>query len=75
MERILDQNIPSTSSSFHILANDLMHRASEIAAFIGMTRRRTFYLLESRELPATKIGSLWVASKSALRVRLTGGAA
>jgi hypothetical protein len=57
------------------LADDLLHGVAEISAFIGESRRRTFYLLERGLLPAGKMGATWIASKSVIRAsydKLTG---
>ena len=49
------------------LATDLLHGAREIAEFLGVTPRKVFYYVERGQIPVTKLGSLIVASKSALR--------
>jgi hypothetical protein len=49
------------------LSDDIIKGVAAIADFIGEPRRRVFYLLERGYLPAGKIGSSWVASRSALR--------
>jgi hypothetical protein len=49
------------------LGNDILSGVPEIAAFIGETVRRTYYLLEKGLIPAGKLGSVWVASKRKLR--------
>jgi hypothetical protein len=59
------------------LADDLLRGCVRIAEFLGESERRTFYLLQTRQIPAGKIGTVWIASKSALRShfwRLTQGA-
>jgi hypothetical protein len=49
------------------LANDLLRGISGISQFIGEPVRRTYYLAESRQIPAFKIGKIWMARKSRLR--------
>jgi hypothetical protein len=60
------------------LAADLLYGVAAVASFIGESERRSLYLLESRQIPAGKLGQRWVASRSALRehyARLTRGEA
>jgi hypothetical protein len=45
----------------------LLWGAEAIAAFIGRDRRQTFYLLQTKKLPAKKIGDQWVATKKDLQ--------
>ncbi len=54
---------------------DLVWGAKAIGECIGRNPRQTFYLLEKGELPAKRIGALWVASRDALRRHLVGEAA
>ncbi len=51
------------------LGDDLLHGVKAIAAYIGESERRTFYLLERNMLPATKLGARWVSRKSAIAKR------
>jgi hypothetical protein len=56
----------------------MLRGVDAIAEYIGEPRRRTFYLLEKRLIPAGKEGNLWRASKRRLRDhydRLTAGGA
>lgn len=46
---------------------DLAWGAREIARLIGKTPRATFHLLENGQIPATKVGRQWVASRRVLR--------
>jgi hypothetical protein len=48
------------------LSEDLLDGVSAIAAYLGLQERRTYYLLESKQLPAFKIGGKWAARKSSL---------
>ena len=50
-----------------ILADDLLWGCAAIAAELGVTQRRCFYMLESRMIPARKIGSTWCGSRRELR--------
>ena len=49
------------------LRGDVLRGAAEIAKFIGEPVRRTFYLIENKQIPAGKRGAVWLGSKSALR--------
>jgi hypothetical protein len=51
---------------------DLLRGAQAIAAYLKQSRRKTFYQLESGQLPAWKIGSVWHSTKPKLRARLLG---
>lgn len=60
------------------LAGDLIWEVAGIAKEIGRSRRQTFHLLETGQLPAEKIGGRWCSSRAALRRRfamLSGGVA
>ena len=48
------------------LNTDLLEGAEAIAAFLGMSQRRVFYLAEHRRLPVFKIGNKLNARKSTL---------
>jgi hypothetical protein len=48
-------------------ALDLVWGADEIARFINSSRRKTYHMLENRQIPARKTGGIWVASKRKLR--------
>ena len=49
------------------LANDLLRGISGISQFIGESVRRTYYLAETKKIPAFKMGKIWMARKSRLR--------
>jgi hypothetical protein len=53
------------------LAGDLMAGVPAIAGFLGKTPRQIYHLLESKKLPAFKMGGqkegIWHARKSTLR--------
>ncbi len=49
------------------IAHDKLRGVKAIARFIDEDERPTYYQLEKGYLPATKIGRLWIASKSRLR--------
>ena len=46
---------------------DLLWGAPAIAAELNTTTRRVFYLLETAQIPAQKVGRQWVSSRQALR--------
>ena len=49
------------------LADDILRGVKAISAFTGEPERRVQYLVESGQIPAGKIGRLWIASKKRLR--------
>lgn len=50
-----------------VLENDLVWGVAAIAKEIGRTPRQAHYMLERQLLPAGQQGTLWVASRQALR--------
>ena len=48
-----------------VVDGDLIHGAEAISAFLGVSVRRAFYLLESSEVPGFKLGGRWALRKSA----------
>jgi excisionase family DNA binding protein len=56
----------------------MLYGAAAIANFLGIARRKVFYLLEQRRIPAGKLGREYVASRTALQAhfaKLAGGTA
>lgn len=49
------------------LPDDLLWGVSAISKEISRTSRQTFYLLETGQLPAQKVGRRWCATRSGLR--------
>jgi hypothetical protein len=49
------------------LADDLLRGISGISRFLGEPPRRTYYLAETKKIPAFKVGKIWMARKSTLR--------
>ena len=47
--------------------DDALHGVDEIAEFINESKRRTQYLLATRQIPGGHFGRRWVASRSLLR--------
>jgi hypothetical protein len=45
---------------------DLLWEVEEIAKVIGRTRRQTFHMLKTAQLPAKKVGGRWVAERGQL---------
>lgn len=45
---------------------DLVWGAEAIGASLGISTRRTYYLLENREIPGRKVGGRWVVRRSRL---------
>src|SRR5438046_2221687 len=63
-----------------LLAGDLLWGAKDIALEIFGNNdtesvRRTYYMLERSQLPAEKVGDIWVGSRQRIRCRLRGGEA
>lgn len=48
------------------LKDDMLTGAKAIGDHIGEDERRTFYLLENRQIPAFKLGGRWNARKTTL---------
>jgi hypothetical protein len=57
----------SPSKTDETLADDLLRGCVAIADFIGTDPRSTFHYLKAGEIPATKLGRLWIGSRSRLR--------
>jgi len=58
------------------LADDLLHGAEAFAEFVfgkadKPTLRKVYYLLSKGELPATKVGNLYIGRKSLVTARLS----
>lgn len=49
------------------LADDLIIGTARIADEIGRTRRQTQHLIDTREIPAFKLGGKWASLRSSLR--------
>ena len=49
--------------------------ARNVAAYMGISERKAFYLLENGLVPAKKVGANWVASPDAIDRHLLGEAA
>jgi hypothetical protein len=49
------------------LAEDLLKGASAIGAYLNLDTRSTFYHLQQGNIPATKLGRVWLSTKSRLR--------
>jgi hypothetical protein len=73
-ESISLRALPTGQSS--PLSADLLWGVDAIADEIGLTRRQTYYQLESGRLPAMKQAGKWTASRSGLRThfgKILGG--
>lgn len=51
----------------HVGRMKLLWGAEAISECLGITRRRAFYLLETKAIPAKKVRGRWVADERALR--------
>ena len=56
-----------TSKTDETLADDLLRGCDAIAAFVGIDPRSAFHYLQAGQIPATKLGRLWLGSRSRLR--------
>jgi hypothetical protein len=50
---------------------DVIWGAPSIAKEANMPLRRAYHMLEHGHLPATKVGSLWVSSRRAIRKKVS----
>jgi hypothetical protein len=57
--------------SIELQRSDFVWGAASIAEEIGVGLRQAFYLLESKQIPARKVGSKWVAERNKLRAHLS----
>lgn len=60
------------------IPDDQLTGAREIAAFLGVTEKRAFYLCAKGLIPCGKLGMNWIASRRVLRAdydRVTRGVA
>jgi hypothetical protein len=58
-----NKDVPTSGA----LADDLLFGAQAIADELGVSVRKTFYLLERSLIPARKIGATWTSTRSRLR--------
>lgn len=65
-------NLTAKTGAEIALASDLLWGAAAIATELGVPLRKAFYLLETRQIPAKKLGGLWVGSRRALREHFLG---
>ena len=49
------------------LRNDVLWGVKALAEEINRTERQTFYLLETGQLPAKKVGGRWCSTRTTLR--------
>ena len=60
------------------LSSDRLEGAEAIGHFLGVSERRAFHLLDTKQIPGGKQGGKWIASKAVLRehyAKLTRGQA
>jgi hypothetical protein len=55
-----------SKSAMPSLADDLLDGVPAIAAYLGVDERRAYYLVQSKQIPAFKLGSKWTARKSSI---------
>jgi hypothetical protein len=53
---------------------DLLKGAAAIASYLGLTERQVYHYLEAGNLPAKKVGKVWIASPKKLREFFEGAA-
>ena len=49
------------------VGDDVLYGAGAIAEFLGIPRRKAFYLLEQHRIPHGKLGREYIASRATLR--------
>ena len=67
------RNLAEPAPELGRVADDAIWGAGPIGEEIGVPERRAFYLLETGQIPARKIGKYWVSSRRALRTRFACG--
>jgi hypothetical protein len=58
------------STKMDDIAEDILVGADAIAAHIRKTKRQTFYLLETKQIPAFKLARAWHMRKSSYRTHI-----
>jgi hypothetical protein len=53
--------------------DDLLWGVEAIAAYIGRNTRQTYYLVQTKKIPAQKVGAIWVGRRSIIDRALPGG--
>ncbi|ESZ35054.1 hypothetical protein [Mesorhizobium sp. L2C066B000] len=53
-------------------SGDIVWGCKAIAATINRTPGQTFHMLVKRQIPASKVGAIWVASRRRLLAHLAG---
>jgi excisionase family DNA binding protein len=48
------------------IADDILNGVNEIAEALGQSRRRTYHLLTTKQIPAFQLGRRWHARRSTL---------
>lgn len=71
MQKLASSGAPSLAPS----TEDIVWEVANIAKIIGRSERQTFYLLQSGQLPARKVGGRWVASRRNLLEAVLGDVA
>jgi len=56
--------MPSDIGAETEVGADTLFGVEEIAAFLRVTRRRAYYLCETREIPSFKLGGRWHLRRS-----------
>jgi hypothetical protein len=52
--------------------DDLLWGVEAIAAYIKRNKRQTYYLLQTKKIPAQKVGPLWLGRCSKIDAALSG---
>ena len=65
-ESAMSNSLSKNSRRVPRISEDLIRGASNISEELGEPLRRTYYLLETGQLPAWKMGSRWYLRRSAL---------
>jgi hypothetical protein len=62
----------STTDKKPSLSDDLIWGGLAISEELGLSKHKTFYVLERGYVPAQKVGNIWVASRKKLRAACAG---
>jgi hypothetical protein len=60
------------NAEIELLGDDLIWGVAAISREIDLPVKKVFYRLERGDLPAKKVGAIWVASRRKLRAQLIG---
>jgi hypothetical protein len=65
------RRLPASVNPQPFQQHDICRGAKAIGEVLGLTERQAFWALESGQVPATKLGRIWTASRARLLARVT----